>query len=65
MIMEIVKYLAMALASGLLLVLISKFGLQHIIRKNNFYYESKELSEEREMLKKAGIEQPSEAEGIK
>lgn len=65
MMMEILEYLGMALVGGLLLVLISKFGLQHIIRRDCYYYESKEISEENQMLKKAGIKITDKTEGTR
>lgn len=65
MIMEILEYLLIALGGGLMLVLISKFGLQHIIRRECYYYDRKEISEEQQMLKKAGINISDRTEGKK
>ena len=53
MIHEIIHYFVLAICGALLLVI--KFILQNIIRKECFYYENREAAEEREMLKKAGI----------
>ena len=54
---EIIHYLGISLGAAFLLVIVSKYILQNIIRRDCSYYEKKEIAEENEMLAKAGISQ--------
>lgn len=56
MLNEILHYIVLSLAGSVALVVISKIILNKLLRRDTGYYESIELDEEAEMLKRASID---------
>ena len=53
---EILHYIVLSLAGSVALVVMSKIILNKLLRRDTGYYESIELDEEAEMLKRASID---------
>ncbi|EUC52312.1 hypothetical protein [Mogibacterium timidum] len=56
MLNEILHYIVLSLAGSVALVVMSKIILNKLLRRDTGYYESIELDEEAEMLKRASID---------
>ena len=56
MLTEILHYIVLSLAGSVALVVMSKIILNKLLRRDTGYYESIELDEEAEMLKRASID---------
>lgn len=56
MLNEILHYIVLSLAGSVALVVMSKIILNKLLRRDTWYYESIELDEEAEMLKRASID---------
>ena len=56
MLNEILHYIVLSLAGSVALVVMSKIILNKLLRRDTGYYESIELDEEPEMLKRASID---------
>ena len=56
MLNEILHYIVLSLAGSVALVVMSKIILNKLLRRDTGYYESIDLDEEAEMLKRASID---------